>query len=130
MVEAAALGEAGGFYLCPPHGRWCPGDGRRFYRIRNALLEDIGIPTNFEGVAFFGGNEPDRLSAAIFARCFMVDDCVGDASDDVFVYPSHGRLYLHVDDEEITWAMAARGDPLSEFDEDLSRRGWGWLRNK
>lgn len=129
-LEAAALGEAGGFYLCPPYGQWHPNDLGQFYRIRDAILASLGIPTGFEGVAFFSDGELDRLAAAVFARCFMIDDRMGDGGDDAFVYPGHGRLCLHFDDEEITWAMAARRESLREFDEELGRRGWGWLRDK
>jgi hypothetical protein len=129
-LKAATPNQTGGFYLVPPYGHWWPGDGDSYYRIRDAILTSLGIPLDFEGVAHFSHAETDRLAAAVFARCFMVDDRQGSAADDVFVYPSHGRLYLHFDDEEITWGMAATGQPLQEFDQELERLGWAWLRDK
>jgi hypothetical protein len=129
-LEAATLKEGGGFYLFPPNGQWGRSDASQFYRIRDAILTSLGIPANFEGAAFFSDNELDRLAAAVFSRCFMVDDCVGDVGDDAWVYPCHGRLYLHFDDEEITWGKATDKEPLRRFDEELGLRGWTWLRDR
>jgi hypothetical protein len=101
-----------------------------FYRVRDAVLTSIGIPTAFEEVVYFSGKELDLLAAAVFALCFMIDDQVGDAGDDAWVYPVHGQLYMHFDDEEILWGMAARRGPLRQFNEEIERRGWGWLRDE
>ncbi len=60
----------------------------------------------------------------------MIDDSVGDSTDDSYVYPAHGELYLHFDDEEITWAKAASEHSLREFDQEFERRGWLWLNDK
>ena len=129
-IQAAALNAEGGFYLWPPHGRWFWESDRPFYRISNALLGGIGIPAGFEGAAYFAEEEADALAAAVFARCFMIDEYEGNAQDDAFVYPDLGRLYVHFDDEEITWGMAADPEPLAAFDEGLRRLGWTWLRDR
>jgi len=131
-IRAAAFDETGGFYLWPTYGNWAWGraDDEPFYRVRNAILHAAGIPVGFEGAAYFSDAEPDALAACVFACCFMIDDCVGDAGDDSFIYPGHGRLYLHFDDEEIVWGMAASNGPLEAFDEGLRRLGWAWLRDE
>jgi hypothetical protein len=129
-VRASSLGEAGGCYLWPPFGSWSSGGGRPFYRIRNAFLEGLGVPTGFQGASYFSDGESDRVAAAVFARCFMIDDQVGDSGDDAYVYPSHGRLYLHFDDEELIWGQAADPEVLGGFDQELERLGWGWLRDR
>src|SRR5947209_5824701 len=82
-IQAGSLHESSGFYLWPPYGRWLGGGNEPWYRVRNAFLEGLGIPTGFEGAAFFSDDEADRAAAAVFARCFMIDACIGDASDDV-----------------------------------------------
>ena len=136
VLEASALGESGGFYLCPPHGHWNHGSEYqrdsywRYYRIRDAILTNLGIPAQFAGAVFFSHSEQDKLATTVFARTFMIDDRAGDCSDDVWVYPSHGRLYLHFDDEEITWAMSNHRDVLLEFDTGMIRRDWDWLRDE
>jgi len=122
------LGGSVGFYLFPPGGQWKWHDQRTFCRVRNALLTGIGIPRGFEGAVYFTRDELDQLAGAVFARSFMLDQYCGDCSDDSWIYPAHGRLYLHFDDEEITWGMAAGTEARKRFDEEIIRRGWGWLR--
>jgi hypothetical protein len=129
-IQAASLKETGGFYLWPPYGRWTPGGDQPWYRVRNAILEGLGIPTGFEGAAYFSDGEVNQVAATVFARCFMIDDCIGDSSDDVFVYPGHGRLYLHSDDEELIWGQAAETEALQAFNQELERLGWSWLRDR
>ena len=140
-LESAVLAQPTGFFVLPPGGNWIwfdveshPTPGtllwheHESYRVSRAIIESVGIPRGFVGAAYFEHGELDRLAAVVFARCFMIDNCIGDATDDTWVYPAHGRLYLHFDDEEITWGMAADSEPLKQFDDDIIRRGWGWLR--
>jgi len=111
-VQAAGLQRPDGWYLWPRYGNWNYGSNAPFYRVRNTLLKGLGIPVPYEGAADFAESEVDAAAAAVFARCFIMDDCEGVAPDHVYVYPHHGQLSLYFVDEELTWVEAASPEPV------------------
>jgi hypothetical protein len=129
-VRAVSFGEPGGWYLWPRNGRWTAGGSQPYYRVRDALLGGIGIHAGDQGAALFEGSEGDALAAAIFACCFMFDDCEGTASDHFDVFPLHGQLGLYFVDEEMYWATTATKEPLERFNRELVQAGWDWLRDE
>jgi hypothetical protein len=128
-MTAAALEQPGGWYLWPRDGRWKAGGNQPYYRVRNAILGGLGIRVGNHGAAHFKVGEADDLAAAMYACCFMFDDCEGSAADQFDVFPQHGQLGLHFVDEEMFWAQAASKEPLERFNGELVRAGWGWLRD-
>jgi hypothetical protein len=80
-----------------------------------------------QGAAHFGDTEGDALAAAVYACCFMFDDCEGTASDHFDVFPDHGQLGLCFVDEEMFWAQAAHKEPLERFNRKLDLAGFAWL---
>jgi hypothetical protein len=129
-VRAASLDKSGGFYLWPLCGLWTPGsDQWPVYRLRNLLLERLGVPIGFTGCLYFLAEQDIELLTAIYTRCSILDEDLGDGTDDVVLYPSHGELSLHFHHEEITWALAASAEPLQQFEDSLKRLGWAWLRD-
>jgi hypothetical protein len=129
-VKVSALQDLGGWFLWPNDGRWLEGGKDPYYRVSNAVLNALGIPLGFEGAAHFETAEVAALAAAVFARCFMMDDSVGTVADHVYVFPDHGRLGLYFVDEELTWVLAATREPLDQFNQELIGLGWDWLRDK
>ena len=129
-LSASLIDQPGGWYLWPNDGWWHEGGKEPYYRVRNAILGGLGIPMGFEGAADFAREEIDALAAAVFARCFMMDDCQGTVTDHVYVFPHHARLSLYFVDEELTWVEAGERGSLDLFNQKLVESGWGWLRDE
>jgi hypothetical protein len=93
-------------------------------------LRGLGIRVDDLGAAHFGDAEVDSLAAAVYACCFMFDDCEGTASDHFHLFPDHGQLGLYFVDEEMFWTLAASKEPVALFNSKLSQAGWAWLRDE
>jgi hypothetical protein len=126
-LGASSLGQSGGWYLWPRNGKWQQGGNESFYGIRNAILRGLGIHVGDLGAAHFEDTETDALAAAVYACCFMFDDCEGTASDHFDVFPHHGQLGLYFVDEEMFWALAEHKEPVERFNDELAQAGWSWL---
>jgi len=123
----AAIPEREGLVVSPQNGEWSRGD-EAVFRVSDSIIGSIGIPKNHEGAAHFAADEIEKAAAVVFARCFLIDEYIGDGTDDTWVYLEHGRFYLYFGHDQITQAFAREEAPLEEFDEEIIRRGWGWLR--
>ena len=101
-TESALLGDTGGAYLYPCGGTWCE---QTFCgkpdRVRNVLLQQVGIRFGFSGAVYFDTEEIDVLSAVVFARCFQFPDFVDGADGKRVANSRTDYNYREVDGEFI-----------------------------
>ena len=130
-IAASTLNTPCGFYLFPRCGQWTEGLADwPIYRIRNLLLERMEIPTGFDGAVFCTVEETPLIESIVYLCISILNDDMGDGTDDLYLFPDHGLLSLHFDHEQLTWALAGNDLPLERFGNTLKERNWAWVQSE
>ena len=85
--------------------------------VRGIILGAAGVPPGYRGAVRFGREELGQLIAVLFAQVVFG----WTVSDDLFVVPDHGRLFLHTDHHDVVHVEYAGEGAVGPFIEHMAR---------
>jgi hypothetical protein len=121
LVEG--LGPSECYYLWPKGGVWLGGESSWDYRVQYVTLQGLGVPIGHRGPIRFPPSKTDCLVAAVYARVLLINEYMGDGTDDVCVYPDHGQAYLEFNHHIMTYVYCADASRMAAFVQHMSRAG-------